>query len=172
MANQWSIGFDDTGRPAQVQDVITRLGWEKHQLILRDLAVAISDCDGSFTLNGEPFAAVTTTHCGKAAHCLAGLAPGAPPLTGAAVGGMLATIGATTEGVGISDNFDRDVEGLMKPATSALFFLDEGGDMDSILYARRGPGGTALRTNAELERAKLIQSTLAASAATTQPNGQ
>jgi len=44
--------------------------------------------------------------------------------------------------------------------------------MDVILYRIRGLGGTVLKTNVDLERARLIQSTLAASAATTQPNGQ
>ena len=37
----WAIGFDDTGRAAQVRDEMIRLGWEKHQLILRDIAVAV-----------------------------------------------------------------------------------------------------------------------------------
>jgi uncharacterized membrane protein len=64
------------------------------------------------------------------------------------------------------------VEDLIKPETSVLFVLDDGGDMDAILHAIRGLGGTVLKTNVDLERAKLIQSTLAASAATTQPNGQ
>ena len=35
--------------------------------------------------------------------------------------------------------------------------------MDPILHTIRGLGGTMLKTNVDLERAKLIQSTLAAS---------
>src|SRR5262249_42620124 len=72
----------------------------------------------------------------------------------------------------ISGHFVREVESLIRPGTSALFVLDVAGDMDAILHAIRGLGGTVLKTNVDLERAKLIQSTLAASAATTQPNGQ
>jgi uncharacterized membrane protein len=53
------------------------------------------------------------------------------------------------------------VERLMKPGTSALFVLDEVGDMEMILDGIRGLGGTVLKTNVDLERAKLIQSTLA-----------
>jgi hypothetical protein len=45
----------------------------------------------------------------------------------------------------------------------------EEGDMNAILRAIRGLGGTVLKTNVDLERAKLIQSTLAASADTIQP---
>ena len=50
----------------------------------------------------------------------------------------------------------------MKPGTSALFVLDKEGDMEMILHAIRGLGGTLLKTNVDLERAKLVQSTLAA----------
>lgn len=49
----------------------------------------------------------------------------------------------------------------MRQAASALFGLDDEGDMDVILHTIQGLGGTALKTNVDLERAKLIQSTLA-----------
>jgi uncharacterized membrane protein len=169
-AHLWAIGFEDTARAAQFQDVITRLGWEQHQLILRDVAVAVRYPDGSFTLNGEPFPVVIKTQGGTFAHFLAHLALGAPPLTGAAAGTLLASLGCTTDTAGISEDFVREVEDLIKPGTSVLFVLDEEGNMDAILHAIRGLGGTVLKTNVDLERAKLIQSTLAASTGTTQPN--
>ena len=168
--NLWAVGFDDTGRASQVRDVITGLSEEKHELLLLDVAVAVRYGDGCFTLNGEPFPAMPRTHDGTFAHFLAGLSLGAPPLSGAAVGAMFARIGATPVEVGITEDFVRDVAGLIKPETSVLFVLDEGGDMDAILHAIRGLGGTVLKTNVDLERAKLIQTTLAASADTTQPN--
>jgi uncharacterized membrane protein len=149
--------------------VITSLGWEKHDLKLLDVAVAVRYPDGSFTLNGEPFPVVIKIHGGTVAHFLASLALGAPPLTGAATGTLLASIGATADTAGISEDFVCEVEGLIKPGTSVLFVLDEEGDMDAILRAIRGLGGTVLKTNVDLERAKLIQSTLAASADTIQP---
>ena len=169
-ANLWAVGFDDTGRAAQVRDVITGLAWEKHQLILLDVAVAVRYHDGCLTLNGDPFPAVTEVHRGTVARFLASLSLGAPPLTGAAVGAMFATMGDTPVEVGISDDFVREVECLIKPGTSVLFVLDEGGEMDAILHAIRGLGGTVLQTNVDLERARLIQSTLAASAVATQPD--
>ena len=49
----------------------------------------------------------------------------------------------------------------MKPGTSALFVLGDEGDLDVILSQIRGLGGAVLKTNVDLERAKLIQSTLA-----------
>jgi uncharacterized membrane protein len=171
-ANLWAVGFDDTGRAAQVRDVITSLGWEKHDLNLLDVAVAVRYLDGSFTLNGEPFPVVIKFRGGTVARLLASLALGAPPLTGEAVGTLLASMGATADTAGISEDFVRDVAGLIKPGTSVLFVLDEEGDMDAILRAIRGLGGTVLKTNVALEQAKLIQSTLAASADTTQPLGR
>ena len=51
----------------------------------------------------------------------------------------------------------------MKPGTSALFVLDDDGDMEVILHTIQGLGGTVLKTNVDMERAKLIQSTLSAS---------
>ena len=63
------------------------------------------------------------------------------------------------------DDFVREVEALMKPGTSTLFVLDDEGDM--ILHGIRGLGGTVVKTNVDLERSKLIQSTLAAASAAT-----
>jgi uncharacterized membrane protein len=71
--------------------------------------------------------------------------------------------------LGLGEEFIRDVEGLMKPGTSALFVLDDEGDMDVILHAIRGLGGTVLKTNVDVERARLIQTTLAASASAEAP---
>jgi uncharacterized membrane protein len=80
--------------------------------------------------------------------------------------------GAAAE-VGIDDDFVCEVEALMKPGTSALFLLDQEGDMPAILQGIRGLGGTVLKTNVDLERAKLIQSTLAtASADAIEPAGR
>ena len=58
----------------------------------------------------------------------------------------------------------------MQPGTSALFVLDSEGDMEVILHAIQGLGGTVLRTNVDVKRAKLIQSTLAAGSADTSKN--
>src|SRR5438128_1765249 len=107
--NLWAIGFGGTGRAAQVRDEITRLGWEKHQLILVDVAVAVRYRDGSFTLNGEPFPVVTKITGGTVARFLASLALGAPPLTGEAVGALQGRFGTAAVAVGISDDFVREV---------------------------------------------------------------
>jgi uncharacterized membrane protein len=168
----WAIGYDDMGRAEQVRAEITRLG-ERHCLILLDTAVVVRYPDGSVTLNGESFVCVPTLRGHTFASFLAGLALGAPPLTGPAAGALVRAAGGTAAEVGIDEGFVSEVQALMKPGTSALFVLDREGDMDAILQGIRGLGGTVLRTNVDLTRARLIQSTLAAASAdTSEPDGR
>jgi uncharacterized membrane protein len=165
----WAIGYDDTGRADQVKDEITRLGWGEglggKYLFLEDVAVAVRHPDGSFTINREPFPVVGNILASTTVGFLAGLALAAP-LTGATVGALVGSSGsALFARVGLGDDFIRDVESLMTPGTSALFVLDQAGDMDVILHTIRGLGGTVLKTNVDPGRAKLIQSTLAGATA-------
>ena len=158
----WAVGYDDPARADQVRDEITRIGWERHDLILADVAVVVRHRDGSFTIDHEPFPVVGNVLAATAVGFLAGLAVAAP-LTGAAVGALLVGgVSALCASLEIGNDFVRDVQSLMKPGTSALFVLDAEGDMEAILHALRGLGGTVLKTNVDLERAKLIQATLAA----------
>ena len=157
----WAIGFDDIGRAAQVRDEIAKLG-DKHCLILVDTAVVVRYHDGCVTLDGEQLVVVPKIRGRTLASLLAGLVLAAPPLTGAAVGAVMSGTGsAASAAVGIGEDFINEVAGLMKPGTSALFVLDQDRDMDAILQGIRGLGGTVLKTNVDLQRAKLIQSTLA-----------
>jgi uncharacterized membrane protein len=159
----WAIGYDDMGPAEEVRDVIARLG-ERHCLLL-DTDVAVRYPDGSATLDGEPFVDVPRIRGRTLASFLAGLALGAPPPTGAAVGAFLRGTGiAAAAAVGIGEDFVCEVERLMKPGTSALFVLDQECDMDALLQGIRGLGGTVLKTTVDLKRARLIQSTLAATA--------
>jgi uncharacterized membrane protein len=82
----------------------------------------------------------------------------------ATVGDMLGGAGtvAALASAGVGEDFISEVTGLMKPGPSAILVLDDEGDMDVILHRIRGLGGTVLKTNVDLERARLIQSTLAA----------
>jgi uncharacterized membrane protein len=97
---------------------------------------------------------------------LAGLVVFAP-LSGAAIGALAGVAGtaAAAASAGIDNDFMLDVTGMMKPGTSALFVLDNEGNMEAILHGIRGLGGTVVKTNVDVERAKLIQSTLSATAA-------
>jgi uncharacterized membrane protein len=160
-AHLWAVGFDDVGRAAQVRDEVVRLG-EKRCLVLHHTAVVVRYPDGSCTLDGEAFVNATNLPKHSLARFLAGLALAAPPLSGAAAGTFLRATDYASPGVGISEEFICDVERLMKPGTSALFVLDQVGDLEPLLHEIRGLGGTVLKTNVDLERVKLIQSTLSA----------
>src|SRR5262245_22615966 len=136
--------------------------------MLDDIAVIVRHPDGSFTLNREKFPTGANIVGCSVVGFLAGLVVGAP-ITGATIGAMVGGAGsvAASTSAGIGDDFVTEVKGLMKPGTSAIFVLDYEGDMDVILHRIRGLGGTVLKTNVDLERAELIQSTLAAPAAQT-----
>src|SRR5262245_22748573 len=166
----WAVGYDAMERAHQVRDEIVRLGWDKSRLLLEDAAVVVQHRDGSFTLDRERFPAASNLLGCSAVGFLAGLVIGLP-LVGAAVGAVMGGAGTAMgfASAGIGDDFVREVQGLMNPGTSALFVLDCGGDMDVILHTIRGLGGTVVKTNVDVERARLIQSTLAAAPSASSP---
>ena len=159
----WAVAYDDIGRANQVRDEIVRLGWDQNRLLLDDIAVVVRHFDGSFTLDRERFPTATNVLGASAVGFIAGLVLGVP-MIGAAIGAMVGGTGTAlaATSAGISKEFVTEVQGSMKSGTSALFVLDAGGDMEAILHAIRGLGGTVLKTNVDVERARLIQSTLAA----------
>jgi uncharacterized membrane protein len=156
----WAIGYNDMERAEQVRAQVAGLA-ESRCLILIDTAVVVCYPDGSVTLNGEPFVSAPQLRGHSFVSFLAGLALGAPPLTGGAAGAFARACGGTAAEVGIDDKFIAEVQAGLKPGTSALFVLDQAGDMAAILQGIRGLGGTVLKTNVDLDRANLIQSTLA-----------
>jgi uncharacterized membrane protein len=165
----WAIGYDSMERANKVREEIIHLGWDKHFLILSDVAVVARNRDGSFTFDRKAMPMAPGLLGATAVGLLAGLVLGVP-LTGATIGAMVGgagTVVGSAAAAGISDEFVKEVEGLMKPGTSALFVLDSEGDMEVILSRIRGLGGTVLKTNVDVERARLIQSTLAAPPAQT-----
>lgn len=157
----WALGYADMARANQVKDEIIKLGWGEPYLLLSDVAVVMRHPDGSFTVDRECFPAGANVLATSAVGFITGLVLGVP-ITGAAVGALLGGLGSTvSSAVGIADDFVREVETMMKPGTSALFVLDHEGDMEMILHKIRGLGGTVLKSNVDVERAKLIQATLA-----------
>jgi uncharacterized membrane protein len=163
MKHLWAVGYDTTELANEVRERIVRLGWVENRLILADVAVVVRHLDGSFTVDRERFPTGANIMGASAVGFLAGLVLGVP-IVGAAVGAMVGGAGTAMSAMsaGIADDFVKDVQRLMKPGTSAIFVLDSEGDMDVILDSIRGLGGTVLKTNVDVERARLIQSTLAA----------
>src|SRR5262245_47164729 len=165
-AHLWAIGYDDMVRAEQVRKAIIELGWGAGMagkyLLLEDTAVVVRDPDGSFTIDRQPSPELANILTCAGVGFLAGLVLAAP-LAGATIGALLGSAGtAAAAHAGIKEDFIHEVESMMKPGTSALFVLDDEGDMEMILAKIKGLGGTVLKTNVDMERAKLIQSTLAA----------
>jgi uncharacterized membrane protein len=134
----WAVGYDDVRRAEAMRDEIARLS-ERHGLILCDPAVAVRYADGSFTLDGEPYMLAGNVRVRGLAGLLARLALGAPPLTSAAVGFSLRSTGCSGPGAAvIGEDFVGEVQGLMKPGTSALFVMDQVGNLEAILQGIRG----------------------------------
>ena len=162
LGHLWAVGYDDIGRANQLRDEIMSLDRDQHSLVLADVAVVERHPDGSFMIDRESLPAGPNILGCSLVGLLAGLVVGAP-LTGAALGAVVGGAGSSLSALfGIGDDFIEEVKALMKPGTSAVFVLEDPGDMDVILHKIRGLGGTVLKTNVDLERARLIQSTLAA----------
>jgi len=162
MNHLWAVGYDTMELANEVREKIVRLGWVENRLLLADVAVVVRHLDGSFTLDRERFPTGANIVGASAVGFLAGLVLGVP-IIGATIGAMVGGAGTAMNvlSAGIADDFVKDVQRLMKPGTSVLFVLDSGGDMDVILHGIRGLGGTVLKTNVDVERARLIQATLA-----------
>jgi len=159
----WAVAYNDMEGANRVRDEIVRLGWDENRLILDDVAVVVRHPDGSFTLDRERFPSAANVLGASAVGFIAGLVLGVP-MVGAALGAMVGGAGTalSVTSAGIGKDFVAEMQESMKPGTSALFVLDTGGDMEVILHAIRGLGGTVLKTNVDLERARLVQSALAA----------
>jgi uncharacterized membrane protein len=163
-AHLWAVGYDDIERADQVRNEITELAWGSGKaakyLMLDDIAVVVRNADGTFTFDRKPFAGLANILAMTGVGFLAGLVLAAP-ITGATIGAAIGSAGtAASTQAGIGEEFVREVEAMMKPGTSVLFVLDNVGEMDVILHKIKGLGGTVLKTNVDVERAKLIQSTL------------
>jgi uncharacterized membrane protein len=165
ISHLWAIGYDDVARAGEVREIIAKIGWDESCLILEDIAVVVRHADGTFTINRNPMPALK----GIASFTIVGFIAGLvtlTPLTNAAVGALIGgALAATSAAAKIDPGFVQDVERLMKPGTSALFVLDDEGDMKRVLQTIQGLGGTVLKTNVDVERVKLVQSTLNADAA-------
>jgi uncharacterized membrane protein len=144
-AHLWAIGYDDMVKAGQVRDEIAELGWGAGKagryLLLEDIAVVVRYPDGGFTFDRQRFPGLANILACTGVGFLAGLALVAP-LTGATMGALFGSADFVASHVGISEAFICEVQAMIKPGTSALFVLDDEGDMEVILHKIRGLGGT------------------------------
>jgi uncharacterized membrane protein len=161
-AHLWAVAYDDPARAEQVRAELVSLAGPEQYLLLLDIAILARHADDSYTLDRKPFPVTGNVIGGATIGFLAGLALAAP-MTGAAIGALLGAAASTVaNAVGIEDAFIRNMRELVKPGSSCLLVLDAEGDMEVILHAIRGLGGTVLKNNVDLERARLVEATLRA----------
>src|SRR5262249_8666695 len=126
---------------------------------------AVRHPDGSLTIDRHPVAALNYFLQRTAVGFLTGVVLYAP-LPVATVGAMMGGAGiAASTALVFDQDFVREVEGLREPGTRAFFVLDVPKNLDMILDQIRGLGGTVLRTNVDVDRARLVQSSLSTGAA-------
>ena len=161
-AHLWAIGYEDVCQARQARDVVNELGSPPTPLLLLDTLIVVRNSDGAYTLDPEPQHICANTAAGGILGALVGWILSVPALV-AAVGALVA-YAASLVGCGalIDKKFVEDVKTMMKPGTSALFVLDDVGDIEVILHRIRGVGGTVLKTNVDAEQLRLVQSALSA----------
>jgi uncharacterized membrane protein len=161
-AHLWAVGYDDENRAAEMQLVMVSLTGPAHLLRLLDIAVLARSADGSLLLNGKPFPAADHPLAHGTLGLLAGFALAVPLLSDEAVGRLFdSTPPDVAKALGIDEEFKAQIGSMMRPGTSALLVLDVAENMSAILSRLRGLGGAILQTSVDIERAKLIQLTLA-----------
>ena len=161
-AHLWAVGYDDIDRASQVRQVIVSLADPQRYLQLLDIAILVRSADGSLTFNEKPFSASRHILGHGTLGLLAGFALAVPMLNDEAVSWLLeSTAPEESRSLGINEDFKQEIASMVRLGTSALLVLDVAENMNAILPRLQGLGGHILKTNVDIERAKLIQSTLA-----------
>lgn len=174
------VGFNGTYRAAEVLTELQTLDAD-WVIQLRDAVAVYRTYDGKLRLDQS----VNPTK--KEGAAWGGLLGGmlgallAAPLTMGAstavaagvVGASAVTLGATgaligaedtaywQDSFGISEDFVKQVGGMVQPGQSAIFFLANVSDPESVGERFRGYGGKVLRTSLPAEKAEKLQKVLA-----------
>ena len=101
---------------------------------------------------------------GGASAAVAAAAVGASAATLGATGAMMGSVDASDERkkYGISEDFVKQVGGMVQPGQSAVFLLAESNKPVQIAEHFRGWGGTILRTTLRPEQARQVQQVIGA----------
>jgi uncharacterized membrane protein len=175
------VGFHGKHRAAEVLGQLEQLTYA-WSLNLKDGVAAYRTDDGRLRIDQSVQA---TTKEGAGYGAIIGSIIGAllaAPFTGGLSAAAVATtigFGAVTAGTiggaigagdadtfkreyGISDEFVKEVGGMIKPGDSAVFAVVRGGDAEEIAKNFRGYGGTILRTTLSSRVAERVQNTIRA----------
>lgn len=174
-------GFDGTRRATEVLHQLERLD-ENWTIDLRDAVAVYRTDDGKLRVDQSVHATSRegATWGGLLGALLGGIlaapftAGASAAVAAAAVGTGVVTLGATgaivggdeaatwKEGYGVSEEFVKQVGGIIQPRQSAVFVLVQASDPDAIAERFRGSGGRILRTTLSEQQAAKLQRVLAA----------
>jgi len=161
-AHLWAIAYEDLSQARRARDVLKELAGPESYLFLLDTLIVVRDADGSHSVDREPQHTAKDIAMAGVLGALVGWVLSAPAL-GAAVGTILVgAASAAAHAALIDKKFVEEVKALMKPSTTALFVLDDVGDMEVVIHQIRGLGGAVLKTNVDLEQLRLVQTALSA----------
>jgi uncharacterized membrane protein len=175
------VGFHGKHRASEVLGQVEQLTYD-WSLDLKDAVAAYRTDDGRLridqsvqptTKEGAGYgvfigamigALLAAPFTGGLSAAAAATALGAGAATAGAVGGAIGAEDADTfkREYGISDDFVKDVGGMIQPGDSALFAVVRGGNPDQIAEKFRGYGGTILRTTLSPRVAQRVQETIRA----------
>jgi len=175
------VGFHGKHRASEVLGQVEQLTYD-WSLELKDAVAAYRTDDGRLridqsvqptTKEGAGYgvfigamigALLAAPFTGGLSAAAAATALGAGAATAGAVGGAIGAEDADTfkREYGISDDFVKDVGGMIQPGDSALFAVVRGGNPDQIAEKFRGYGGTILRTTLSPRVAQRVQETIRA----------
>jgi len=172
------VGFHGTHRAAEVLNQVLDLNadWAVY-LHLEDAVAVYRTSDGKLRVDesmqptskeGAGWGGVVGALIGSvlalpftggASAAVAAAAVGASAVTLGATGAMIGSDDASVDKAkyGISEDFVKQVGGMVQPGQSALFVLGESDEPAKIAERFRGYGGTILRTTLRPEQAKRVQ---------------
>ncbi|MGR6466916.1 DUF1269 domain-containing protein [Rhizobium sp. PAMB 3182] len=139
------IGYNTESQAEQARE--TLYGLSKEYLVeIKDAVVASAGADGKVKLNQMVHMWAVGASGGAFWGILAGLIF-FNPLIGLAAGTATGALAGALTDYGISDNFMKDVAGVLQPGQAALFILAERASSDKVIDKLSMHGGRILRTN-------------------------
>jgi uncharacterized membrane protein len=179
--NLMVVGFHGKHRASEVLGQVEQLTYD-WSLQLKDGVAAYRTDDGRLridqsiqptTKEGAGYgvfigsmigALLAAPFTGGLSAAAAATALGAGAATAGSIGGAIGYEDADTfkREYGISDEFVKEVGGLIQPGDSAVFAVVHGGNPEQMAEKFRGYGGTILRTSLSPKVAQRVQETIRA----------
>jgi uncharacterized membrane protein len=161
MADLIAIGYPDETTALEAQGEAERLA---HDLIIQPDAVAaiVRHKDGKIKVHSSAHAVAGGTVYGMFWGLLFGLLFFVP-FFGMAVGAGMGALFGKIEKSGVNKEFQKQVQDMLKPGTSALFLVVEKVTPDKAVDALSQYGGTVLKTSLSKEAEAELQAELGGS---------